>query len=188
LKQALIDTGVYVDEDKLENRRLRLKPAFKETGFYQNGRVFYNKKVEKDFRNISSLDDLGVKRKNYTYQLTSGFGKVSSAFFELEQEHEAGIQKKRDMKLTEIPRHIIRFALTQHPFFYFANIVRYFPGLDSLSRFIERDNYLGGLVITFRGTPARLEALTHLDYLYAVRGLLEALESEIKSNITNDFI
>jgi len=184
LKQALVDTGVYVDEDDLETKQLQLKLDFKKTDFYKKGRVVYNKRVEKDYGNVKSFDDLGVKKKNYKHQLSSGFGKVSSAFFELEQEYEAGVQKQKDIKLSEIPNHIIRFALTQYPFFHFSNIVSYFPNIGSLSNFIEGKDYIGGLEVTFRGTQKRLNNLTNLDYLFAIQGLLEAIESEIKSNLT----
>ncbi len=184
LKQALVDTGVYVDEDDLETKQLQLKLDFKKTDFYKKGKVVYNKKVEKDYGNVKSFDDLGVKKKNHKHQLSSGFGKVSSAFFELEQEHEAGIQKQKDIKLSEIPKHIIRFAISQYPFFHFSNIVKYFPNIGSLSNFIESKDYIGGLEITFKGTQTRLNNLTNLDYLLAIQGLLEAIESEIKSNLT----
>lgn len=184
LKQALVETGVYVDEDDLETKQLQLKLDFKKTDFYKKGKVVYNKRLEKDYGNVKSFDDLGVKKKNHKHQLSSGFGKVSSAFFELEQEHEAGIQKQKDIKLSEIPKHIIRFAISQYPFFHFSNIVKYFPNIGSLSNFIESKDYIGGLVVTFRGTQTRLNNLTNLDYLLAIQGLLEAIESEIKSNLT----
>ncbi|MGM0376872.1 MAG: DEAD/DEAH box helicase family protein [Bacteroidota bacterium] len=184
LKQALVDTGVYVDEDDLETKKLHLKSDFKKTEFYRKGKVVFNKKIEKDYGSVKSFDDLGVKRKNHKHQLSSGFGKVSSAFFELEQEYEGGIQKQKDIKLSEIPKHVIRFAISQYPFFHFSNIVRYFPNIGSLSNFIESNDYIGGLEITFRGTQSRLNHLTHADYLFAIQGLLEAMESEIKSNLT----
>jgi type III restriction enzyme len=187
LKRALVDTGVYVDEDDLETKQLQLKLDFKKSDFYKKGKVVYNKWVEKDYGNVKSFDDLGVKNKNHKHQLSSGFGKVSSAFFELEQEHEAGIQKQKDIKLSKRKKHIkhiIRFAISQYPFFHFSNIVKYFPNIGSLSNFIESKDYIGGLEITFKGTQKRLNNLTNLDYLFAIQGLLESIESEIKSNLT----
>jgi len=184
LKRALVDTGVYADEDDLEIKQLQLKPDFKKTDFYKKEKVVYNKKVEKDYGKVKSFDDLGVKKKNHKYQLSSGLGKVSGAFVGAEQEYKAEIQKPKDIKLSEIPKHIVRFALSQYPFFYFSNIVNYFPNIGSLSDFIENKNYLGGLEIRFRGTQPRLNNLTNLDYLFAVQSLLEAIEAEIKSNLT----
>ena len=47
LKKALIETGVYEDDDKLETRQLSLKLDFKESEFYQNAKVVFNKRIEK---------------------------------------------------------------------------------------------------------------------------------------------
>lgn len=184
LKQALVETGVYVDEDKTQTKQLKLKSEFKTTDLYKKGRVFYNKKIAKDYGRIKSFDDLGVKKKNHTYHLSSGFGKVSNVFSEPDQKSGDETQKQKDVKLSEIPRHIVRFALTQYPFFYFSNIVKYFPNMGSLSNFIESKNYLGDLEITFQGTHSKLSNITNLDYLFAVQALLENMESEIKSNTT----
>ncbi len=38
--------------------------------------------------------------------------------------------------------------------------------------------------ITFNGTKTRLEEISNFDYLMAVQGLLQSIESEIKSNLT----
>jgi type III restriction enzyme len=49
LKKALVESGIYEDEDKLETKQLTLKLDFKDTDFYKTGHVVYNKKVEKEF-------------------------------------------------------------------------------------------------------------------------------------------
>jgi type III restriction enzyme len=40
------------------------------------------------------------------------------------------------------------------------------------------------LEITFNGTKSRLENINHQDYLFAINGLLDTIEMEIKSNLT----
>lgn len=184
IKKALIDSGIYEDDENLVTKQLTLKFDFKETDFYKTGAVFYNKKIEKDFKKVQSFADLGVKKKNFEYELSSGFGKVSSAFFELEKEYEAVIIKSKDIKLSEIPAHIIRFALSHNPFFYFSDITRYFPNINSISDFINKPEYLAGLEITFKGTQTRLKEIRNKDYLKAVTGLLSSIEADIKSHIT----
>ena len=109
---------------------------------------------------------------------------MSSAFFELEKEYEAETIKSKDVKLSDIPAHIIRFALSHNPFFYFSDITRYFPNINSLSDFINKPEYLAGLEITFKGTQTRLKEIRNKDYLKAVSGLLSSIESDIKSHIT----
>lgn len=184
LKKALIETGIYEDDDNLETKKLTLKLDFKKTKFYQSGQVVFNKRVVKSYNNIKSFADLGVKEKNYSYQLSSGFGKVTNAFFEQEQQYEHGEQKQKDVLLSSIPIHITRFALTQNPFYYFNNLENYFPNLGSISNFITSQEYLGGLEITFNGTKKRLDQIGNEDYQQALQGLLQFIESKIKSNLT----
>jgi type III restriction enzyme len=185
LKKALIDTGIYEDEENLVTKQLTLKLEFKQTDFYRDGHVFYNKKVQKSFNNIKSFADLGVVQVNYRHTLSSGVGRMSSVFFEMEHpQSNDEVIKSKDVKLSEIPKHIIRFALSQNPFFYFDNLSHYFPNLGSLSNFIESKDFLGGLEITFSGTPNRLKEINHFDYLQAINGLLQSIEAEIKNNST----
>ena len=186
LKKALVDSGIYEDEDNMVVKQLQLKLEYKKSEQYQNEYVFFNKKVPKDFEAIKSFADLGVKGTNYRHTLSSGVGRVSSAFFELENPvSNEEVIKGKDITLSEIPPHITRFALSQHPFFYFNNLQRYFPHLSSLNEFIQSDDYLGALKITLKGTSQRLQNITHFDYLQAINGLLQTLETEIKGNSTD---
>lgn len=185
LKKALVDSGIYEDDTNLVQLNLFLKPEFKKTNFYRDGYVFFNKKVLKSFDKIKSFADLGVKKTNFRYTLSSGIGKMSSAFFEMEptQSNDEVIRTK-DVKLTEIPKNTIRFALSQNPFFYFDSLTYYFPSIGSLSNFIDSNDFLAGLEITFSGTANRLKEITHFDYLQALNGILQAIETDIKSNST----
>ncbi|MCK0159019.1 DEAD/DEAH box helicase family protein [Allomuricauda sp. F6463D] len=185
LKKALVESGIYEDEDKSIQLNLFLKPEFKKTDFYKTGKVIFNKKVEKSYDNVKSFSDLGVSKRNISFTLSSGIGKKSSVFFEMENpKSNDEVIKERDVKISDISKHIIRFALTQNPFYYFENLERYFPSAKSLSNFIDSTEYLGGLEITLRGTKTRLEEISNFDYLLAVQKLLQSIESEIKSNLT----
>lgn len=185
LKKALIDTGIYEDEDNLVTKQLTLKFDFKQTDFYKEGHVISNKKVIKSFDNIKSFEDLGVKRRNYKHTLSSGSGK-STQVFNYFSSNEEVIEKThgKDIKLINLSTHIIRYALSQNPFFYFDNLSRYFPNVDSISNFIEDKDYLGGLEITFIGTKKRLSSITNFDYLQALNGLLQEIETDVKNNST----
>lgn len=185
LKKALVDTGIYEDDANLVQLNLSLKPEFKKTDFYKDGQVFFNKKVPKSFDNIKSFADLGVKKTNYRHTLSSGVGRMSSAFFEMENPASNDeVIKTKDVKLTDIPKNTIRFALSQNPFFYFDSLSHYFPSVGSLSNFIDSKEFLAGLEITFSGTANRLKEISHFDYLQALNGLLQTIEADIKSNST----
>ncbi len=186
LKKALVDWGIYEDDENLVTKQLTLKLDFKGTDFYRDGHVFYNKKIPKSFDNIKSFADLGVKKTNYRHTLSSGVGRISSAIgFEMENPPaEYEIVKSKDIKLSDIPKNVIRFALSQNPFFYYDSLSHYFPNIGSLSNFIDSTDFLAGLEITFSGTANRLKELTHFDYLQALNGLLQSIEADIKSNST----
>ena len=183
LKKALVDSGIYEDDENLITKQLTLKLDFKETDFYRDGHVFFNKKIPKSFDNIKSFTDLGVKKTNYRHTLSSGVGKMSGAFAEAETSETETI-KTKDVKLTDIPKNTIRFALSQNPFFYFDSLSHYFPSVGSLSNFIDSTDFLAGLEITFSGTANRLKEINHFDYLQALNGLLQSIEADIKSNST----
>lgn len=186
LKKALIDSGIYEDDKNLVTKQLTLKLDFQESDFYREGHVIYNKKIPKSFDNIKSFADLGVTRTNYRHILSSGVGRMSSAMgFEMENTTaEFEMMKAIEVKLTEIPVHIIRFALSQQPFYYFDNLSHYFPGILSLSNFISSSDFLGGLAITFNGTANRVKEINHFDYLQALNGILQNIEADIKNNTT----
>jgi type III restriction enzyme len=184
LKKALIETGVYEDENNSESKQLELKFDFKQSDFYQTGMVVFNKRIERSFDNVKSFSDLGVTKKNFQHRLSSGFGKMTSAFFEMEVQYEAEFAIPKDVKLLDISTNIIRYAISQNPFFYFNNLKKFFPSVSSTSHFIESTDYLGGLEITFTGIRARIDNITHHDYLFAIQSLLENIESDLKSNMT----
>ena len=183
LKKALVESGIYEDEDKLVTKQLTLKLDFKETEFYKTGQVFYNKKIEKSYNNVKSFTDFGVSKRNFAFSLSSGIGRMSGVF-NAEEEIITDKIESKEIKLSVIPKHIVRFALAQNPFFYFDNLERYFPNIGSLSHFIESKDYLGSLEITFNGSKSRLTDITNNDYLLSIQGLLQNIESEIKSNLT----
>lgn len=183
LKKALVESGIYEDEDKLVTKQLTLKLDFKETEFYKTGQVVFNKKIEKSYNNVKSFVDFGVSKRNFSYNLSSGIGRMTSVF-NAEEETPTDKIESKDIKLSAIPKHIIRFALAQNPFFYFDSLERYFPNVGSLSNFITSTDYLGSLEITFNGSRARLADITNKDYLLSIHGLLQSIESEIKSNLT----
>ena len=184
LKKALVDTGIYEDEDNLETKQLTLKLDFKKTDFYKTGKVVYNKKIEKSYDNVKSFEDLGVAKRNFSYTLSSGLGKMTGAFTKDEENGDNGKILQKDISVTDIPKHIIRYALSQNPFYYFNNFIKLYPELGSLSELIINKNWLGGLEITFNGTRSRLSSISNIDYLLAVQTLLDTIESEIKSNLT----
>ena len=184
LKRALVNTGIYEDEDNLETKKLTLKLDFKNSEFYKFGKVVYNKKIEKNYDNVKSFSDLGVAKQNLNYPLSSGIGKISAMFASEEEKEDIGKTLQKDISIPDIPVHLIRYGLTKNPFYYFDNLEKYFPNVESLTNFIVSKDYLGGLEITFQGTEARLEEINSSDFLMATLALLQSIEDEIKTSLT----
>lgn len=183
LKKALVDSGIYEDEANLETKQLTLKPVFKTTALYKNGVVFSNSKIPKSFTHIKSFEDMGISKPNFKYQLSSGNGRTSNVFFE--QENLSPLDegmKSEGVRIQNIQKHVVRYALSRNPFYYFDNLLRYFPNIRSIWDFIEDEKYLGGMEIIFYGTKNRLQEISHFDYLQALNGLLQTIEADIKDN------
>ncbi len=185
LKKALIASGIYEDENDLVTKQLELKDEFKKTDFYMNGSVVFNKKVVKNNSKVNSFSDLGVTKQNIVHKLSSGVGLVTSAFGKGGEEQVEQTIKFEDIKLSDIPAHIIRYALTRNTFFYFDNLLSFFPNVGSHKNFVSSDKYLGGLSITFQGMAERMKDISHLDYLLAVQKLLGDIENQMKANTTD---
>ena len=86
-----------------------------------------NKKVEKSYKNIKSFSDLGVSKRNYAFTLSSGIGTMSGFFDTEEKEPNIDPIKQKDILVSAIPKHIVRYALSQNPFYYFDHFKTVFP-------------------------------------------------------------
>ncbi|MBN8648317.1 MAG: DEAD/DEAH box helicase family protein [Caulobacterales bacterium] len=183
LKKALVESGIYDDEDNLVTKKLSLKADFKKTKFYKSGKVVFNERVQKSYSKVKSFADFGVSKTNYQHTLSSGAGTVSGVFTESSDAISGAIDQK-DIDVSDIPQHIVRFAISKNPFFHFDKLSGYFPNIGSITNFITGNEYLAGLEVTVKGSKARISALSHFDYLSMVQGLLASVESEIKGNLT----
>ncbi|WP_435549940.1 DEAD/DEAH box helicase family protein [Desulfobacterium sp. N47] len=183
LRTALIAEGMM--DDREVNKPLKLKDAFKETDFYKAGLIYLNERIKNDYLYVRSFSDMGVTKKNYAHTLSSGRGMSGALLNEngnIERVAESG---RKDVKVKEMPRHIVYNAISRNPFFTFQSIHKYFPHVSSMRQFIESDDYLGSLEITFQGVSADLYSLSNKAQLDSLTGLLERIESELRKNITD---
>ena len=183
LKTALINTGIYEDAEKFVTKAFRIKSGFTKTGFYKNAKVVFNKKVVKNFKKVRSFDDLGLKERLFSFTLSSGTGKVSKVFSEPEIKKSEVLVAQKVVNISDIPFHVVRYTLTQNPFFYFDQLKKYFPNIHSLSNFIQSNDYLGQIKIAFKGPESLLKTITNADYQTALLEILQNIESAIKANV-----
>ena len=182
LRTALIEEGMLDEREVF--KPLTLKEDFKKTDFYKSGLIYLNERIKNDYQYVRSFKDIGVKKKNYTFQIASGRG-IAGALLNGDRDiggvAEAG---RKDFKVKDIPPHIVYNAISHNPFFTFRSIHKYFPHISSMRQFIESDDYLGGLEITFQGDSADLCNISNKILLDGLTELLEQIESELRKNIT----
>ncbi len=190
IRQALIEQGM-LDEREV-TRELKLKEPFKKTEFYKYGIIWLNDRRPKDYSKVQSFADLGVKKRNYVHLIATGHGGMTVALQNGGKGWVATDETRQDVKVRDIERNIVQAAIARNPFFTFANLKRYFPHLESMRDFINSDDYLGGLEITFQGNvygheenPSTALRASRAEKLAAVLGLLSQIEAEIRANVTD---
>jgi type III restriction enzyme len=182
IRQALIEQGM-MDEREV-TRELKLKEPFKKTDFYKYGVVWLNDRQPKNYQRVQSFADLGVKKRNYTHVIATGHGGVTVALESAKKSVVVEDETRQDVKVRDIERNVVLSALARNPFFTFASLKRYFPHLISMRDFIDSDEYLGGLAITFQGNVYGLDE-NRLEKLSAMLDLLGQIETEIRANVTD---
>ena len=181
LRTALIEEGII--DSREVTREVKLKQPFKRTDFYKYGVIWLNDRLPKDYRHVSSFSDLGVTRRNYVHRIATGQGDAQAVFDANAQTPVVHDENRRDVKISNLGRNIVQAAIARNPFFTLASLKRYFPHLTSIRDFINSDDYLGGLEITFEGNLYGLDG-NPAEKLAAVSGLLREVESEMREQIT----
>jgi type III restriction enzyme len=185
LKNALIETGIYEDNDNMIDLKVALKESFINSNLYKNGKIFINKRIEKSKSKINSLNDFGLKRKNYSSIVSSGKGIITKGYniFDKGQDQNKKIVlSSLDILVKDIPFHIKRYALSRNDFFNFSNLRRFFPNIKSINDFILNEKYLDDYEITLKIDKKDIDKLSNNTYLNAFSGFLKELENEIKQN------
>jgi type III restriction enzyme len=179
IRKALAEKGML--DENIVQKQLTLKESFRKTAFFKTGSIYINKKVPSSYNHVTSFADLGVKKKNFRYKISSGKGSADMLLEEQPESKKNGSLSEKDIGLKNMPRHVIQNAVSRNPFFSFKNLKRY--NIESIDDFIDSTNYLAGLGITFFYGAKSIELSNKL-YLQALDKLLEAIESEIDSATT----
>ena len=160
------------------------KDSFKQTDFYNSGLLFKNERYKNNYEHVRSFADFGIKKRNISYSIASGRGTAGAVLSDEKAPKEAIELAQRDIKVSEIPKHIVHNAIAKDPFYRFSTIKKYFPHITSIDDFLLSDDYLGGVEITYKGDSESLSHIPNYHHLEAMLKLLEQLESEIHKNIT----
>jgi len=182
LRTALIEEGML--DDRETEKKLELKEPFKETDFYKNALIYINERVKNNYEYVRSFADLGVKKRNYVHVIKSGRGIAGALLTGNGNVGTVAESGRKDVKVKDISRHIVSNAISKNRFFTFRSINKYFPHIKSVREFMEAEEYLGSLEITFQGDLAETYDLSNKAQLDALGGVLHQIETEVRKNIT----
>jgi type III restriction enzyme len=182
IQRALIAQGM-MDEREV-TLELKLKDSFRKTRFFKYGIIWLNDRRPKDYQRVHSFEDLGVKSRNYVHAIASGRGDETAALGSAGRGFVASDEAREDVKVHELGRNIVQSAVARNPFFTFAALRRFFPHLSTMRDFIESEEYLGGLEITFQGYLYDLKE-NRSEKLAAMSGLLSQVEAEIRMQVAD---
>ena len=183
LKTALVEQGIM--DDKTTEKSLKLKDSFKKTKFFRQGKIYLNKKLENDYSYVKSFDDLGVKEKDFKYEIHTFKGDVTQA---LTDDKYDNLYIKKDTKtitIRDIEPHVIRNAIARKEFFKFNNITKYFPNINSAYDLVTGKGYLSDIKIVFTGTKKDMEDLSNRHKYQAIITVLDEIEDKLKSNLVD---
>lgn len=178
LKKELERTGIKSSEDRKEELDLEVKDSFKQTDFWDTGKIFKNKQNVKKEKDIDDLRDVGVDR-TYSYQLRTGYSVDSQIFSD---EDDTGIQERQTKKfvLTEFGQNVVRTAIQRLDFYSYTNLKMYFSDIDSVSDFIESDHYLSEIEVEVTGRKSQLSNLSQEQKLDIAIDVLEKVEKDVR--------
>jgi type III restriction enzyme len=176
LHTALEEIGIKAKRSRQIS--LNLKPSFKETATYKEGKLFVNERKKYNREDIKSLDE-HAREHLYKVELRTGYMMTTKMYDDI-----AGKALKKahkDFKIASFGTSIVRKALNRLQFYRFNNLKKYFPYLKSQKEFVESENYLARLEVEVTASAERLQNLTPDDKLDITVQVLDDLASKIKA-------
>lgn len=157
LRTALVDIGM-LPERPVRQLRLDIKDSFKQSAFWQQGKLFTNEAVPNDNADVFSVQDT-LTAPRYAYSLRTGYA-ADTVILDEPGLPSMGKTHTELLTLRDFGVNLLRAALAKLPFYQFGQLRRYFPHLPSISAFITAGAYLGQVTVDVTGTPAQLQALS----------------------------
>ena len=164
-------------DESVQTVTLKVKESFLNHELYKNGVIYVNKKIEQNRDEIKNISDyIGSYKSQKRY--------IDNQSHELvvyeDEVTEVSFKKSQQFVVKALHPDLVRLAINQKPFFYFANLRKYFRHLKSIREFIESSHYLGDVTFTLHTTQA-LELSDDLKVTYIIE-LLEEIEKSIVKN------
>lgn len=160
---------------------VKIKDSVKSERFWKEGVIFLNEKKKNNRERVESLKDYNVPGI-YIHNLDSNSGSESL----LLGSDDLVIRETatKEIKLADLGYFLIRKAINKLPFYYFDNLVKYFPKLESIKDFVILNKYLADIKIELKGEAERLYSL-NLDSEKKLSIAVNILD-KISKDITNN--
>jgi type III restriction enzyme len=111
IRQALIEQGMIDEKEVI--REIKLKDQFKKTDFFKQGVIWLNDRQPKDYQQVKSFADLGVKKRNYVHVVATGHGGATVALLKEKKDLPVKEETRMDMKVKDIEGNIIQAAIAR---------------------------------------------------------------------------
>ncbi len=187
-----IDLIVNQDAD-YQTFSAKVKSKFKQTSFYKNGSLFYNKTEEVPDSEYKNIGDYGID--NFTmvidYNLSTTENRLRDDIFQINDsntryDNVVEFYNNDDYRL-------IKKAIARNKFYRFDNMKRYLPMLSSIKEFIKSQKWLGNLKVMARVPDQYNVDLSLMEKLAVLDIALRRIQTNIVKNYrkergTNKFI
>lgn len=182
LREALKETGLIPDE--AIEKEYQLKDTFKQSSLFKEGKVFTNKRVQKDRTNITKIDGK-IRNKRVRIQSVTGKSSLQNLFDETMSVSTQPSKKAKPQsyKFKDIPLSILYAGVESYDLLTFNQLKDRFPNLSSVKEFVISDNYLGNMTLIIDGLDREP---TSLELFEAVKQSLLEVTSYI-SGIKGEF-
>lgn len=187
LKQMDLPTGKDSKNPPIE---IKVKPEFKRTNAYRNGKIYYNESVDVPSSYFDSIQKYGIEhRVDLQRNLNYGSREVNYSAYS------ANVETKT-ISVSRFDDRYVKKAIQKIDFYQFSNLKQYIPNLQSMDEFIYGRNWLNASHLRlFLTVPVeyREANLTAEEILKVIVDLLKEYQVKIQSGYvkqrgTNNFI
>jgi len=175
LNTALEQIGIKPKTTK--EVKLKLKPEFEKSNFYQKAYIFTNKRIKNDNQDIFKLKE-SIIGHTYKVDLLTGFTQTDTIFEQTNPTQKANKERK-DFHIKDFGKHIVRKALNQFELYKFSILRTHLPHLKSTTEFIESENYLGKIKVEVSGSPVQIKHLSNRDKYKITVQVLDEIQPKI---------
>ncbi len=173
LNSALAATGIV--ESKSVEVVEKLKESFMKSRLFTDGYVFANEQevylINEELTNIGK----NILENEYPVRISSGEMSTSLVFSKATAGEAISLQKK-NYKLGDFGKHILRAAINKFGGLTFAALHEIFPNLQSIKQFIESEDYLANIRVVVYGREEIISNLSQKEKLYTVVEVLRQIE------------